>query len=559
MFVGILSLSLVLLVITLLVNLFLIILVRRDHSFTGNIFISLCFLMSLWLILLYVDSSIGPSVLLARLSIFVATVMSLLFFILAKVLPDKELNFKKSNMILIFISTLSVMLLTLSPFVFKNINIVDGKSNIEVGYGIAIFALFTTFFSFFAVYTLIHNFIHGTKKEKSKIKIVLVGLSLTLILITVTILFPILFFHNFNFLFLAPIYVLVFLVSVALAILKYHLFNIKVVATEFLVVVLVLILVIEGMTSGSYLQVIYKLLFALLVFIIGFLLVKSVKKEIQQREALTKLTNNLEKANLRLQELDQQKTEFLSIASHQLRTPLTIIRGYIELIGDGAYGKVNSKMKEILGNMDESNDRLMKLVEEFLDITRIEQGRTRFLFADASLNDTISSVVKELAMKADTKDKKLKVVWKPEKSIDKICMDEEKIRHVVFNFVDNAIKYSDKGIIKVSLKKEDNGFSVRVKDNGFGFDKEDEVNFFQKFYRGKNVEGTNVNGTGLGIYVCRRFIEKHGGHVWAHSPGLGKGSEFGFWIPGIKVDDSESESINENEDRGTGKLERNKS
>lgn len=536
MSIGILSVSSILLIITLLINLFLIILVRRDHSFTGKIFISLCFLMSLWLILLYVDSSMGPSVLLARLSIFVATTMSVLFFILAKVLPDKELVLKKTKLYIIFISTLLVMFLSVSPYVFKSITFENGSGNLEVGYGIIIFASFTTFFSFFAILTLIKNFIHGNKTEKRKIRIVLIGLSIMLFLITVTILLPIIFFHNLSFLFLAPLYVLIFLVSIALAIVRYHLFNIKVVATEFLVVVLILTLVTEGLLSGSYLQIIYKLLFALLVLIIGYLLVKSVKKEIQQREQLATLAKNLEKANLRLQALDQQKTEFLSIASHQLRTPLTIIRGYIELIEDGAYGKIGNKLRETLRNMDESNDRLVNLVEEFLDVTRIEQGRTKFIFADSDINKLISSVVKELSMKPEAKEKKLNIVWKPEKSIGKINIDEEKIRHVIFNFLDNAIKYSDKGTINLSLEKDDGGYSVRVKDHGFGFDKEDEANFFQKFYRGKNVQGTNVNGSGLGIYVCKKFIEKHGGTVWATSPGLGKGGEFGFWVPDVKGD-----------------------
>lgn len=112
-----------------------------------------------------------------------------------------------------------------------------------------------------------------------------------------------------------------------------------------------------------------------------------------------------------------------------------------------------------------------------------------------------------------------------------VYCDEEKIRHVVFNFIDNAIKYSEVGNIKVELYPENNGAAVRVRDNGLGFSKIDGANFFQKFYRGENVKGTNVNGTGLGLFVCSKFIEAHHGKVWAHSEGLGKGAEFGFWIP----------------------------
>jgi len=238
----------------------------------------------------------------------------------------------------------------------------------------------------------------------------------------------------------------------------------------------------------------------------------------------------LKRANLRLQELDRQKTEFLSIASHQLRTPLSIIKGYIELIQDGAYGKITQKAFGILRDMDESNEHLIKLVDEFLNISRIEQNRTKFSFEKAVLSDLISNVYKELQIKA--KNKRLELLWAKDETVDDtVMMDAEKIRHVIYNFVDNAIKYSERGDVLITAVNEDSGIAVRVKDQGLGFNKEDEINFFQKFYRGKNVDGVNVNGTGLGIYVCKKFIEAHNGKVWAKSPGLGNGSEFGFWIP----------------------------
>jgi len=265
------------------------------------------------------------------------------------------------------------------------------------------------------------------------------------------------------------------------------------------------------------------------MIVFGVMLVRSVREEVTRRKEVTKLAKSLEQANLRLQELDRQKTEFLSIASHQLRTPLSIIKGYLELIGDGAYGKVTKKMREILGDMDESNERLVKLVDDFLDITRIEQGRTKFSFDMYDMNDIVTSVVNELHDRA--KDRKLKLLWQSGKEKHMMYMDDEKIRHVIFNYVDNAIKYTPKGSITVLLERGDDGLTVKVSDTGIGFGKEDEANFFQKFYRGKNVESTNVNGTGLGIYVCKKFIETHGGRVWAKSGGIGKGSEFGFWLP----------------------------
>lgn len=179
--------------------------------------------------------------------------------------------------------------------------------------------------------------------------------------------------------------------------------------------------------------------------------------------------------------------------------------------------------------MNETNERLVTLVDEFLDVTRIEQDRIKFNFEENDIYTIIESVLKELKQKV--KSKHLLIERPPALSLEPVIMDKEKIRHVIFNFVDNAIKYSDSGSIAIDVTPEENGLVVRVTDQGFGFVPEDEVNFFQKFYRGKNVERTNVNGNGLGIYVCKKFIEAHGGEVWAKSPGLGQGSEFGFWIP----------------------------
>ncbi len=310
---------------------------------------------------------------------------------------------------------------------------------------------------------------------------------------------------------------------------KHHLFGTKVIVTEIFVGLAEFFMVMQIFFSKSIWDVIIRTIFSIIVAVFGVLLARSVRAEVNRREQVTELAHSLEKANLRLQEIDKQKTDFLSIASHQLRTPLSIAKGYIELIQDGAYGEITKKTNEILNIMNESNEHLVKLVDEFLDITRIEQGRTKFSFVNSSINHLVEGVTKELSARA--KDNNLRLTFKKQKELADIHMDEEKVRHVVFNFVDNAIKYSDKGTITVSTEREKRGITVRVKDKGFGFGKEDDANFFQKFYRGKNVEGTNVTGTGLGLYVCRKFIESHGGHVWAKSRGLGKGSEFGFWIP----------------------------
>lgn len=338
---------------------------------------------------------------------------------------------------------------------------------------------------------------------------------------------------------------LIFPVMLFYAVSKHNLLGVKVIGTEVLVGLAEFLMVMQIFFSKTTGEIIIRVGFAIILALIGTLLIKTVRKEIIRNQELAELAHSLEQANIRLQELDRQKTDFLSIAAHQLRTPLSIINGYIELIKDGGYGKVTKKMKDTLDNMDESNTRLTKLVDEFLDITRIEQGRTKFTFKPADLNQVITSAVEELKDRGEQKG--LKIHWVVPKKPSVVPMDDEKVRHVIFNFIDNAIKYSTKGTVTVGVKIDDVGISAVVTDNGLGFNKVDEVNFFQKFYRGENVKGINVNGTGLGLYVCRKFIEAHGGRIWARSPGLGKGSEFGFWIPLVHKD-SPSPEVSDTEE-----------
>ncbi len=338
------------------------------------------------------------------------------------------------------------------------------------------------------------------------------------------------FTEDWNFAQIGLFAVPIFIGFLGYTIVKFQTFSIKVAGSIVLASALWLAefaLIFLQQNNVSRLITIITLMFTTIV---GIMLVFGVHRDVRRREEMTELAHSLEKANIRLKELDQQKTEFLSIASHQLRTPLSIIKGYIELIEDGAYGKPSAKLLGVLHDMDVSNERLVKLVDEFLDITRIEQGRTKYTYEKSSICKLAEDVVKELAPRAEEAGYTL-VFKEPDEDMQ-VIMDAEKIRNVIFNYTDNAIKYSGKGKkIIVSIEDENGGVSVRVKDQGMGFGKSDEAKFFQKFYRGENVKGTNVNGTGLGIYVCRMFIETHHGRVWARSQGLGKGSEFGFWIP----------------------------
>jgi signal transduction histidine kinase len=254
---------------------------------------------------------------------------------------------------------------------------------------------------------------------------------------------------------------------------------------------------------------------------------KKLKKEIRLA------TKELRQANEKLKKLDQAKSEFISIASHQLRTPLTVIKGYVSMMLEGSFGKILPEQKDSLKKVFQSSERLIHLIENLLNISRIESGRLQFSYEMMNFEELVENVIEELETTA--KKKKLKLIYKkPKKTFPKVRIDREKIRQVIMNLIDNAIKYTEKGEVEIELKLIKNKIFFSVSDSGMGIEKGDMLNLFKKFSRGQGTSVIHTEGTGLGLYVARQMIENHKGKIWAESEGKGKGAKFIFELPILK-------------------------
>jgi len=274
----------------------------------------------------------------------------------------------------------------------------------------------------------------------------------------------------------------------------------------------------------------------------GIFLIRSIKAEAQRKEELQLMSDKLAQSNDKLQKLDNAKSEFISIASHQLRTPLTAIKGFISLLNEGAYGNLDSKQSDVLKKVYISNERLIALVEDLLNISRIESGRMEFKFDSCQLTDLCSELVDTFTFKA--KDANLYLDFKaPENALPEAFIDRAKVREVLSNLIDNAIKYTPKGGVSVRLERifaedskienvnERGSVKIIISDTGIGVPAEEIPYLFSKFSRGKDVSRLNVSGTGLGLYVGRSMIEANGGKIWLESEGAGKGSRFIIEVP----------------------------
>lgn len=320
----------------------------------------------------------------------------------------------------------------------------------------------------------------------------------------------------------------IFIAFLTYAIVQFKAFNIKMIAAQALVAALIVLIGSQFFFIQNPINYILNGITLVLVLGFGFLLVKSVEREVEQREHLEVLTKQLEAANDRLKELDQLKSEFLSIASHQLRAPITAIRGYASNIVDGSYGPVPENLKEPLDTMQETTRLMTNSIEDYLSISRIEQGRMKYEKSQFDVADLAKKVVNELMPVANAKSISLSSSI-PEDLM--ITADIGKIKQVITNLTDNAIKYTKQGEVKVSVEKANDKARIVISDTGVGISPEDIGGLFEKFKRARGANQVNTTGTGLGLYVAKQLVEGHGGTVKAESDGEGKGSRFIVELP----------------------------
>jgi two-component system, OmpR family, phosphate regulon sensor histidine kinase PhoR len=228
--------------------------------------------------------------------------------------------------------------------------------------------------------------------------------------------------------------------------------------------------------------------------------------------------------------VEQMRSDFISIASHELRTPLTVISGYLSLLLASKLGKLTDQQENFIKQIYDDTQSLSSLVEDLLDVSRLDSGKFRLHKSAVSLSDIVKRTVDSLSEKAT--ERKIAVMYIPEtKTVPQFYGDKAKIRQVLTNIIDNAIKYTNpSGKIRVSLRVTDEVFIVTVADNGYGIEKKDLPHIFDRFYRAENKLLDRVTGAGLGLYISKTIIEMHNGSIEVDSI-FEKGTTFTITLP----------------------------
>ena len=503
----------------------------------NRIFLLMVFLVLIWVNLAYFARTIGTEYSVLS-SIFLKVAWSatplltaVLYFLVIYIL-NKEKAHRILNAIVFLLGGGIALLTGVSDLIIEGIHYVNGDLTIIYGKAMLPYLGVMFFLTCAVLYSLVSGYLKSTSQTKAKVQYFLVG---TFIFFIGNIIFNMtlpVFLNIARFYYFGDYSTIFLLGFMAYAIVKRELFDIKVVLTASLVVSIGVLFSLDIFVfTDELIPRLYKSLILVIFLYFGILLVRSVLREIEYREKIAKAYALEKKARQEIQQLTEAKTQFIMATQHHLRTPLTSMIGYLDLLFGGTYGKVPPKIKNTLMKFQVSTRRLIRVVNALLDISQFQMGKQVVsLESGVSFDSLISEVMEELQFEGKTRG--LYLEYKPINKSLKIKADQEKLKVALFNIIDNAIKYTKKGGITVTLKKNNNKAQLSVKDTGIGIDPEQAKKLFKEvFARGKEAKKAYGMGRGIGVYVTGHIIRAHNGNIWAESEGKGKGTTFYIELP----------------------------
>jgi signal transduction histidine kinase len=519
-----------LLILVFLLNILLALFVSlRDRKNQINISFSL-FVLSVagWMIVNFLSNQFTdyPRAFLFNKLIFLESpYISFALMYFALVFPFVSFDVKAKHLLVLLIPVIISNAFTILNLTITGVNIVPGGvTGVIFGPGIAVYGFQFLAYVLASLLLLGQKYVKTKGHERLQMQYVFLGIIILAVFGTITNFVIPLIYNNFVASDYGPILSLFVLGFTAYAIVKHNLLNIKVIATEAVVVLLLIILFTKLFIYQSTGELVLDMIIMGLVAIFGAILIKSVLAEIEQRESLAILNN-------KLKEMDDQKDEFISIASHDLRSPLSIIKNNLWFAENSK--EIPAKVKENIVVAADSNEHAINLVNDMLDVSRIEMGRIQVKLENFDLTDLSKEAYEEYKLQA--KEKGIELISKiPEKEKALVNADRERVMQIFSNLIVNALKFTPKGgKITLILEVKDKFAEVSVQDTGIGIKESNIPKLFAKFVRLQDSSITAVpttQGTGLGLYISKKLVTMFGGRIWVESV-YGKGSTFSFTLP----------------------------
>ena len=453
------------------------------------------------------------------------------------VFPKEITVFSRSYKFVLLPMTAIGSLLTLTPWAIEKINQLpsDGSGAPDVlGPVMPVFGILVSVLITAGITLLVKKMLASRDTVRTQYRLILIGTIITFsCYIAFNFVLPV-FFDTIIFIPLGAFFTFPFVAFTSYAVIKHKLMNVKVISSEILVFVLSVVSLLQVLLSTGLNAIIFRSMVFILVLVFGMLLIRSVVREVKQREQLQILDKQLEEANKQLKALDRARAEFISLVSHQMRTPPSTIKWYLASILEGDFGETSKDLHDALERLNITNNAQISLIEDLLNVSRIERGKMEFTYAETDIVKLTEISVQVLLPAAVTKNLKL-IFKKPSVKIPLLTIDKEKVRQVINNLIDNAIKYTRSGSVTVEVKKTSGEVRVSVADTGKGIRPEEAGRIFDKFGRAKD-SSNYAAGLGLGLFVAKVIMAQHHGKIWAESAGEGKGSKFSIALPIASID-----------------------
>jgi len=519
----------------------IIVILHNPKSFTHRFFLGLVLFMAVQGVVqsFVVSTNIGGNFdVQSRLSISLVPIQLLFLFLFLVNFPFDESKVKPKYLVIALLFILILTALGNTPLVFEKFLIEDGVAEPIPG---PIFPVFTIALVLLIIINIAGIFVKYKKSPKdNKKQIVIVGAGIILTFIGLMISQYILpnFYGNADFLNLISLFTLPLLLATGYAIIGFRIFDVRLISAEIFTLFIWILFFFAFFFQPDQGGTGWAIIVSTLIIVMGILLTRNMTAEVKRRDQLEKLTEELRvtnielrKAKVELEKLSRFKTQMLSFASHQIKAPLATIKGFASILMEGLYGEINDKVKITIGKMKNSADELIDLINTLLDMRKVEEGKMDYKFEPVMIKKLIADTVEQLQVQA--KGKHLELTFETE--IDpEVTADPQKLKQVIQNLTENAIKYTPEGFVRVKLEIQNGSVIFSVTDTGLGMSKELIPRLFgQEFVRDKNVR-TQIKGTGLGLYIANQIIKDHGGTIWAESDGEGKGSRFYFKLPKAK-------------------------
>ena len=493
------------------------VLYRSKNSITSRSFLFFAFVTIFWGIsnyFLYKFTNPADALLALRFHIFLSIWHAYAFFQLAYVFPNEQKILPPWHRYVLLPLAFFTSSLLLIPFVFRGLsNFISPDESIspEKSQGIILAGVVTLSFFIAGIIVLFKRIGETKGDERRQVMLMFTGMSLTAgLFLLFSFILPI-GFKNFDFVPYGALFIFPVIVFTAYAIYIVEMFHVKNIFAGLFIFFLCVVSLIELILAETVEQLMLRVLVFLLTIVIGIQLVRN--------------TFEIELAN-------EQKSELMSFATHEIRTPITVMRGYATMLLDGDKGVINDQVKDLLQKIMVAGNDVTTLLAEYLDKSKIELGQMEYIPSKFDVTSTINEILSIFRINAEQKGITLTQNLDSSRKYI-IYADKAKLKEIVINIIDNAVKYTPYGSIDVSVTASGGYVTIKVADTGVGISQEVMPSLFKEFSRA-DLQKVNILGSGLGLYLAKKFTEAQKGKIWAESEGKDMGSQFYIKFPEVR-------------------------